>query len=65
MPDPPVVITGGSITIRLKPADFPGHQPEIRASNVRVTSVSVTDDKGKTHSIPCPSGSFTVTLNTD
>jgi hypothetical protein len=61
MPEPPVVITGGSITVTLNSEDFPGSQRESRSSS-SVKAVEIKDANDQVVSVvPLPKG-FTLTL---
>lgn len=62
MADPPVVVTGGSIIIKLNSPDFPGAPREIK-SNVKITSIMIEDENGQKQTINVPQGKFTVTFN--
>lgn len=59
--EPPVIVIGGSVTVELNQADFPGAPRQISA-NVQIAGVIVEDDAGKTHTINFPTGKFKLTL---
>jgi flagellar hook assembly protein FlgD len=61
MPEPPVIITGGSITVQLNPDDFPAAQRESK-SNASVKAVEIRDENGQVVStVPLPKN-FKLTL---
>lgn len=62
MPDPPVVVTGGTITINLNPQVFPGAPAEIKA-NIKITRIVVEGENGQKQTINVPQGKFTVTFD--
>ncbi|HZI19708.1 MAG TPA: hypothetical protein VEY09_14050 [Pyrinomonadaceae bacterium] len=62
MPEPPVVITGGSVHIKLSSEDFPASPQEVNG-NVRIASVEVKDENNNVVStVNFPNGKFTVTF---
>ena len=67
MADEPVIITGGSVTIRFSKEKFPGGNGHHTTEERRIVSIDITDDNtGETQTIAAPAnGKCTVTIHTD
>ncbi len=63
IPDPPIVITGGSVTIDLDEEVFtPSGKNKRSNSNKKIRSVEISLNGGAPQVIPVPNGKVTVTV---
>jgi hypothetical protein len=62
--DPPIVVTGGSVSIEYDSTIFtPNGKNKHSNANKKIRSVEVTVDGGATQTINVPNGKVTVTIN--
>jgi hypothetical protein len=63
-PDPPIVVSGGSINIDLDETIFTSSGKNKRSNaNKKITSVEISVNGGPTQTFPVTNGKVTVTIN--